>query len=96
MIYTSNSRFDDKIKLQPVTEYQDHNRNKNRVWLNPSYSCNVATNIGRKILLLIDKQIPKVHKLSKVFNVNKVKVSCSSMPNFASLINSHNKNNKCI
>ena len=57
----------------------------------PPYSCNVATNIGKKFLLLLDKHFPKAHRLSKVFNRNNVKVSYSSMPNFASIINSHNK-----
>ena len=90
-----NSGFDHKIKFQPLTESKDLSRDKNRgrkiVWFNPPYSCNVATNIGKKFLLLLDKHFPKPHKLSKVFNRNNVKVSYSSMPNFASIINSHNK-----
>ena len=32
----------------------------------PLDSCNVATNIGTKFLLLIDKYFLKLHKLSKV------------------------------
>ena len=91
----SSSEFDHKIKFQPLTENKDRSRNKNRgrkiVWLNPSYSCNVSTNIGKKFLLLLDKHFPTAHKLSKVFNRNNVKVSYSSMPNFASIINCHNK-----
>ena len=90
-----NSGFDHKIKFQPLTENKDLSRDKNRgrkiVWFNPPYSCIVATKIGKKFLLLLDKHFPKPHKLSKVFNRNNVKVSYSSMPNFASIINSHNK-----
>ena len=67
-----NSGFDHKIKFQPLTENKDLSRDKNRgrniVWFNPPYSCNVATNIGKKFLLLLDKHFPKPHKLSKVFN----------------------------
>ena len=89
------SGFDHKIKFRLLTENKDRSRDKNRgrkiVWFNPPCSCNVATNIGKKFLLLLDKQFPKPHKLSKVFNRNNVKVSYSSMPNFASTINSHNK-----
>ena len=91
----SNSGFDDKIKFQPLTENKDRSRNKNKgqkiVWFNLPYSYNVATNIGKKFLLLLDKHFPKAYKLSKVFNRNNVKVSYSSIPNFASVINSHNK-----
>ena len=80
-----NSGFDHKIKFQPFTENKDLSRDKNRgrkiVWFNPPYSCNVATNIGKKFLLLLDKHFPKPHKLSKVSNQNNVKVS----------YNSHNK-----
>ena len=56
----------------------------------PLYSCNIATNIG-EFLFLLDKHLPKAHKLRKVFKQNNVKVSYSSMPNFASIINSQNK-----
>ena len=91
----SNSGFDHKIKFQPQTGNKDRSRNKNRgrkiVWFNPTYSFNVVINIGKKFLLPLDKHFPKAHKLSKVFNRNNVKVSYSSMPNFASIINSHNR-----
>ena len=61
-----NSGFDHKIKFQSLTENKDRSRNKNRgrkiVWFNPPHSCNVATNIGKKFLLLLDKHFPKAHK----------------------------------
>ena len=38
------------------------------------------------------KHFPKTHQLHKLFNRNNVKVSCSSLPNFKSVINGHNKN----
>ena len=86
----SRSGFDHKIKFEPLTENKDRSRNKNRgrkiVWLKPSYSCNVATNIAKKFLLLLDKNFPKTHKLSKVYNRNNVKVSYSSRPNFVSIL----------
>ena len=91
----SNSGFDRKIKFQSLTENKDCSRNKNRVWKNlwfkPLSSCNVAINIGKKFLFLLDKHFPKPRMLSKVFNRNNVKVGYSSMPNVASIINAHNK-----
>ena len=84
----SYSGFDHKMKFQPITENKDHSHNKNRgwkiVWFNPPYSCNVPTNIDRKILLLLDKHFPKAHKLC-------FQLQHSSMPNFASITNAHNK-----
>ena len=42
-------------------------------------------------MLLLEKHFPKVHMVNKVFNRKNVKVSYSSMPNFASIIIFHNK-----
>ena len=53
---------------------------------------NVTTKIGQRFLTLIDKHIPKNHKLHKIFNRNTIKISYSCMPNIKSIINSHNKN----
>ena len=90
----SYNGFDHKTKFQPLTENKDRSRNKNRgqkiTWFSPPYSCNVATNIGKKFLLLLDKHL-LLDKFSKVFNRNNLKVSYSSMPNFASIINPQNK-----
>ena len=52
---------------------------------------NVKTNVAKKFLQLIDKHFPKGHKLHRLFNRNKVKVSYSCLPNIASVINTHNK-----
>ena len=54
-------------------------------------SCIVATDIGKKIFLLLDKRFPKTHKFYKIFNRNNVKVSYSLLPNISSIIKSHNK-----
>ena len=89
----SNSRFDHEIKFQIFTENKDRSRNKKRgqeiVWFNSNI--NVAIHTDENFFLLPDKQFPKAHKLSKVFNQNNVNVSYCSMPNFASIINSRNK-----
>ena len=46
---------------------------------------------GRQFLNLVKKHFPRNHKVNKIFNKNKVKVSYSCMPNMKSLINMHNK-----
>ena len=61
------------------------------LWFNPPYSKNVATNIGKSFLKLIDKHFPEGSQLNKIFNRNTVKVSYSCMSNVASIIKSHNK-----
>ena len=89
-----NSGFKDKIKFDP-----DFNKNISRsksrkrkiMWFNPPYSSNVSTSIGNSFLTILDRHFPKSHKLCKIFNRKNVKISYSSMPKFASIINSYNK-----
>lgn len=45
------------------------------LWVNPSYSRNVATNIAKKFLKLIDNRFPYSHKCNKIFNRKTVNVS---------------------
>ena len=67
-------------------------RKRKITWFNPPFSLNVSTNIGNKFFSLLGKHFPKTHQLHKLFNRNNVKVSYSSLPNFKSVINGHNKN----
>ena len=89
----SSSGFKQKIKFDPVFNNTNQNKNRKRkiIWFNPPYSSNVLTNIGRNFFRILDRHFPKSHKLHKIFNRNYVKVSYSAMPNFSSIINSHNK-----
>ena len=66
-------------------------RKRKIIWFNPPFSLNVSTNIGKKFFSLLGKHFPKTHQLHKLFNRNNVKVSYSSLPNFKSVINGHNK-----
>ena len=89
-----NSGFKQKIKFDPNfgnNNSQNKNRKRNIIWFNPPYSNNVLTNIGKSFLTILDKHFPKSHRLHRIFNRNNVKISYSAMPNFASVINSHNK-----
>ena len=45
-------------------------RKGNIIWFNPPFSKNVATNVGKYFLNLINKHFPKNHKFSKILNNN--------------------------
>ncbi|GFO40674.1 hypothetical protein PoB_006717900 [Plakobranchus ocellatus] len=60
-------------------------------WFNPPYSMNVAINIGKKFLTLINTCLPKTNILHEVMNRNTIKISYSCMPNVKSIITAHNK-----
>ena len=66
------------------------NCRRNITWSNPRYSQNVSTNIGRRFCNLISKHFPRNSKLSKLFNINTLKLSYSCMPNMAAVISQHN------
>ena len=93
----AQSGFKHKItfqKQQNTSTVTNNTKNRKRkiIWFNPPFSLNVSTNIGKKFFSLLGKHVPKTHQLHKLFNCNNVKVSYSSLPNFESVINSHNKN----
>ena len=95
----AESGFKYKIKFQKqqnTTTITNNTKKRKRkiIWFNPPFSLNkyVSTNIGKKLFSLLGKHFPKTHQLHKLFNRNNVKVSYSSLPNFKSVINGHNKN----
>ena len=78
--------------------YQKHDQKKDNpqqrrqiIWLNPLYSKNVTTKVGKFFLNLIDKHFPPHGKLHKLFNRNSAKISYSGLPNIKSIINAHNR-----
>ena len=87
------SGYDYKLKYQKITSTTNskQQRKRNIICFNPPYSMNVATNVGRFFLNLINKHFPPQHKFSKIFNRNNMKISYSCMPNMKSRINIHNK-----
>ena len=66
------------------------NRRRKEIWFNPPFSVEVMTNIGAKVLKLVDLHFPKNNPLSKIFNRNTLKVSYKCTPNLANFISSHN------
>ena len=78
------------MKFEAPVENARRNRNRKVIWFNPPYSLNVKTKIGKVFLKLVRKHFLRSHKLSKVFNLNTIKISYSSMPNVKNLIKQHN------
>ena len=69
---------------------QKRKRKRNIIWFNPPYSQEVATNVGKKFLQLLDLHFPRSSNLRKIFNRNTVKVSYSCTKNIGRIIKSHN------
>ena len=59
-------------------------------WFNLPFNINVATNVAKTFLTLIDKHFPKNKRLSKIFNRNTIKFSYSCLPNVKQTISNNN------
>ena len=57
-------------------------RRRRIVWYNPTFSKNVATNIGREFFTLLQLHFPKQHPFHCIFNKNTVKLSYSCTTNY--------------
>ena len=66
-------------------------RKRNIIYFNPPWSMNIRTKVGAKFLSLVRKHFPPGSPLHKIFNLQTLKVSYSTLPNMESLISSHNK-----
>ena len=89
--YITNLQFD-----KQCTDKKNNEKNKTRkrkiTWFNPPFNINVATNVAKTFLTLIDKHFPKNKRLSKIFNRNSIKVtgSYSCLPNVKQTISNNN------
>ena len=87
------SGYHHKLSFTPSQPFHPRNarRQRNILWFNPPFSKNVATNVGKCFLSLIDKHFPKSNPLHKIFNRNTIKLSYSCMGNVRTIISNHNK-----
>ena len=84
--------YSHKLKYNPRKEKSKNNTRKKPVtWFNPPYSMDVATNVGREFLKLIDLHFPPGHILHPVINRSTVKVSYRALPNIGAQISKHNQ-----
>ena len=90
-----DSGYTEDLLYVKTPENKDLNKKKKRKqnnnWLNPPYTKNVQTNVGKFFLQLIKKHFLKKHKFYKIFNRNTVKVSYSCMENMGNIIKKHNR-----
>ena len=83
-----SSGFNYSMKFEAPVENARRNRNRKVIWFNPPYSLNVKTNMGKVFLRnLVRKHFPKSHK---IFDLNIIKISHSSMHNIKNLIKQRN------
>ena len=61
------------------------------LWFNSPYSISIKTKIGKFFLQPIKKDSPKRLKFHKIFNRKCLTLSYSSMSNFKTIINAHNR-----
>ena len=73
-----------------LKKWKEKTRKRKITWFNPPFNINVATNVAKTSLTLIDKHIPKNKRLSKIFNRNIIKVSYSCLPNVEQTISNNN------
>ena len=80
-----------KKKWIPVPTKPTSKKNAEEgIWFNPPFSCNIKTNIGSKLLRLLDYHFPKEHPLHPLINRNTVKISYRCLPNLGKVISKHN------
>ena len=85
--YNPNLQFD----TEPTKKCNENKTRKRKVtWFIPPFNINVATNVAKIFLSLIDKHFPKNNKLCKIFNRNTIKVSVSCLPNLKQTISNNN------
>ena len=57
----------------------------NVIWFDPPFNLNVKKNIGKEFFKLIRKHFPKNHSFRKIFNLNTINISYSSMVNMVNM-----------
>ena len=80
-----DSGYNHKLAFSVPTEQSPNSGRRNRlrgiIWYNPPFSRNVATNVGRSFLKILEEEVPKGHALHKIFNRNTIKISYSCVQN---------------
>ena len=83
--------FSHQLKFNPRNENVVKKCRKRKItWFNPPYSMDVATNVGKEFLTLVDFHFPPGHVLHSVLNRSTVKVSYRCLPNMGAQVAKHN------
>ena len=89
-IALKNSGCQATLKFEKTSQNTRRNRNRKVIWFNPPFSLNVKTKIGKEFFKLIRKHFPINRGFRKIFNLNTIKISYSSMKNMKTFIKQHN------
>ena len=67
------------VELKISVEFNNEKKKRKQkiIWLNPPYSKNVKTNIGKIFFKLLHKHFPPLHSFHEIFNKKSVKISYS-------------------
>ena len=94
-LYLDDSGYNHRLTFTPhITQSPNStrkNRHRNIIWYNPPFSKNVATNVGRTFLKILNEEFLENYVFLKIFNRNTVKISYSCMPSLKQKISGHNK-----
>ena len=85
-----NSVHQATLKFEKPSQNTKRNPYREVIWFNQPFRLNVKTNIGKESFKLIPKHFPRNHSFRKIFNINAIKTSYSSMKNMKNLIKQHN------
>ena len=85
-----NIAYQATLKFEKSSKNTRRNRNRKVIWFNPPFSLNLKTKIGKEFFKLIRKHFPINRGFRKIFNLNAIKISYSSMNNMENLIKQHN------
>ena len=85
-----NSGYNEELQYNSHTNKSRKSRKRKVTWFNPPFSNSVKTKIGKEFFKIVDNNFPPHHRYAKIFNKNTLKLSYSCMPNFKTIIASHN------
>ena len=84
------SGYTDELQYEKSNGDSKRKRRRNILWVNPPYSADVKTNVGKLFLNLVRTHFHKRHRYHKIFNTNTIKISYSCVRNVDAMIKSHN------
>jgi len=89
----TKSGYTHSLTLKPThtTSRPKRGGRQNITWYNPPFSESITSNLGKQCFKILDEEIPRDHKLYKIFNKNNIKLSYSCCRSLNNIINSHNK-----
>ena len=80
-----------KLEFKQSSRKQNRNRQRRTIWFNPPWNEGVSTNLTQLFRRLIRKHFPVGSELSRVFNVQNLRLSYCCTRNMESIVSAHNR-----